>query len=164
MRSLTDSLILISLYTIFADCRACLPDIHVQTLKGIHFLKPLLKGVVWQKTEFDFVAHVLRTKPLIVEKWFAPKLSVQLQFHKFFWELCEIAVAQVSGDNSSEQKIPQAYGTYHGVDTHMEYPKSNISTSKPLPDCQGQQRQVLVGPAHLGTPGVNISQFFQDQG
>ena len=66
----------ISLYTIFADCRACLPDIHVQTLKGIHFLKPLLKGVVWKKTEFYFVAHVLRTKPLIVEKWFAPKLSV----------------------------------------------------------------------------------------
>ena len=70
------SKLVISLYTIFADCRACLPDIHVQTLKGIHFLKPLLKGVVWQKTEFDFVAHVLRTKPLIVEKWFAPKLSV----------------------------------------------------------------------------------------
>ena len=42
----------------------------------VHFLKPLLKGVVGQKTKFDFVAHVLRTKPLIVEKWFAPKLSV----------------------------------------------------------------------------------------
>ena len=66
----------ISQYTISADCLTSLPDMHVQTLKGIHFLKPLLKGVVWQKTEFDFVAHVLRTKPLIVEKWFAPKLSV----------------------------------------------------------------------------------------
>ena len=76
-------MVIISLYTISADCHACLPDMQAQTLKSIHFLKPLLKGVVPQKTEFDFMAHVPRTKPNSVEQLFEPKFYVVLQFHKF---------------------------------------------------------------------------------
>ena len=45
----------ISTYTIFANNKHGQPDIHVQTWKTIHFLKPLLQGVVLQKSEFYLV-------------------------------------------------------------------------------------------------------------
>ena len=70
-------------YVVSINCERRQPDMHVQNLKSIHFLKPLLKGVVLQKTEFDFVAHVWRTKPNSVEKLLEPKFPVLLQFHKF---------------------------------------------------------------------------------
>ena len=56
---------------------------HVKTLKSMHFLKPQLKEVVLQKTEFDFMPQVLRTKPISVEQLFEQEVSVLLQFHKF---------------------------------------------------------------------------------
>ena len=34
---------------------APLPDLHILTSKTIHFLKPLLEGVVFQKSKFDLV-------------------------------------------------------------------------------------------------------------
>ena len=43
-----------------------------------------MKGVVLQKTEFDFLAHVLRTKPISVEQLFEPKFTVLLQYHMVF--------------------------------------------------------------------------------
>ena len=44
--------------------------------------------MVLQKTEFDFVPLVLRTKPFNVELLFEQEVSVLLQFHKFLevWE------------------------------------------------------------------------------
>ena len=56
-------------------------------------MKPLLKGVVWQKTEFDFLAHVPRTKPKSVEQLFEPKFYVLLKFHKF------LGIYRISDEN-----------------------------------------------------------------
>ena len=60
------------------------PDMHVKTLKSMHFLKPQLNEVVLQKTESDFMPQVLRTKPISVEQLFEQEVLVLLQVHKFF--------------------------------------------------------------------------------
>ena len=53
---------LISPYTIFADGKPRTPDIQAETGRPIYFWNRLLNAVVLQKTDFDFVHDVSRTK------------------------------------------------------------------------------------------------------
>ena len=52
----------ISLYTISAASERRRPNMHIQTLKSTHFLKPLLIGVVRRQIEFEYRHCAPRTK------------------------------------------------------------------------------------------------------
>ena len=69
----------------------------------------------------------------------------------------------MSGDDSSKQKILQAYGYYQGVDTHSDYPKSDISTSELYPDGQEGRRQLRGQQAYLASPKFDFSAKVTEQ-
>ena len=110
-------------------------------------------------------------KNLVFERFGTEFLAKNWVF-AYFWELsfCKSGTEffgfaqkkpdlnpQVSGDNSSKQKILQAYGQCSGVLPHGDYPKSDVSTSEWSPDGQEGHWQVPVEQAHLASPEFNFS-------
>ena len=57
---------------------------HNETKNPRYFLKPLLKGTVPKKTEFNFMLYILRTKLFYVKQLLGQQHFVLLRVHKFF--------------------------------------------------------------------------------
>ena len=89
-KSLTEAELLISPYIILHARKPRTPDIQDETGRPIYFWNRLLNAVVLQKTDFDFVHDVSRTKQNSVKLWFSLYFNVLLQFHNFFCERTKI--------------------------------------------------------------------------